>query len=770
MKKKRLLLMIIILSLISVFITSCAAPEDSKQKAGKISRVQEEGVEDEEDKNVAKGRYREEKILFSESVKNIFDVECKENGNIKVLSENEPGSFYFYESNDCGISWEQKEIKTEWLPTDYRVAAACFGPDGSIAVSAGKMSEDPLDEKHPVGEYIYFKINHVEDKPEVCEMPLQIPKPEKVNLESGYGLSQVQMSGDGRLYGVFTSGDGEQINYQVVCFDSDNGAVLWKLDTDAAEIALYEDKVYFNEHSGTIHILDAKSGEKLGDISIPLGKNFLCCMDVNTQKDKIFYCNETGIYCTDRNAALSELLVDERLSSFADENYNIKGLFCVNEKVFLMFVQTISGAEMELLRYEYDADLPTQPEHKLVVYSLKENSVIEKIISDFNLSHPDVLVEYEVGMSDAAAKEEADAINSLNTEIMAGNGPDVLILNGLPWESYQEKEILKDLSGDLSNDIGGEKVFENLFSAYRTGEFQYIVPISFKFPVLVGEGEAVSHVNSIEELLKAAEDTGDLPPFFRKKQALLRYIFSIYWQRIEKEEGVISEEELKDVLENVKRINDVLQKKENEASGFFNGDEEHEKNYDVFANDNWLDIWNIKYGNAAMDLGYLSCLKDFADISNQNLSYQAISKGVFSALIAGINRKSENTDIAEEFLEFALSDKEQKIFADGMYMVIMGFPVNRAAFWDMASEPSESELEEYGKGAANFGETFEWQGQEQFEQLEDIIVNLETPAMENSIVIDTILESANAYLADEKTVDAAVDEISRTLELYFLEG
>lgn len=769
MKKKRLFLMIVIMSFISVFFVACAPAESEKEKIKEIAEVQEGGAGEQGDKNAAKGRYREEKILFPVSIKNIFDVKCNEDGNVKVLFENEPGSLYLYESIDYGVSWEQKEIRTEWLSVDYRVASACFGPDGSIALSAGKMSEDPLDEKHPVGEYIYFKINHVEDEPEVCEIPLQLPETEEVNLKSGYGLSQVQLSGDGRLYGVFTSGDGDQINYQVFCFDSDKGAVLWKLDTDTAEIALYEDKVYLNEYSGTINILDAKSGEKLDDISIPLEKNFLCCMDINAQKDKIFYCSETGIYGTDRNAALSELLVDDRLSSFTDDNYNIKGLFCVNEKVFLMFVQTISGGEMELLRYEYDADLPTQPEHKLVVYSLKENSVIEKIISDFNLSHPDVLVEYEVGMNDAAAKEEADAISSLNTEIMAGNGPDVLILNGLPWESYQEKEILKDLSGGLSDCINGQKVFENLFSAYKTDEFQYVVPISFKFPVLIGKEEAVSRVNSIEELLKAAEDTEGLPPFFRNKKALLRYSFSIYWQRIEKEEGQISKEELKVVLETVKQINEVLRKKENEISGFYNGEEEYEKNYDIFANDNWLDVDDIEYGNVAMDLGYLSCLRDFTGISNQKLAYQTISKGVFSALIAGVNKESEKADIAEEFLAFALSDEEQKIFIDGMYMVIMGFPVNKTAFADMVSKPLQSELEKYGNGGANLGKTFEWPSQEQFKKLEDIIVDLKTPAMENNLVMDMILEHANAYLSEEETIETAVNEISQKLDLYFLE-
>ena len=767
MKRKAFLWIIILLSFISVITAGCNSFENNKQETGERTAMQEDQTEGQAGQKSARGRYREEKIGFPLPMKNIFDVECNENGNVKVLFENEPGSLFYYESMDYGISWEQKEMGKEWLPQNYRVVSASFGAEGEIVLSAGKMSDDPLDEKHAIGEYSYFKIDNAEGDTTAQQLSLQLPEPKEINLESGYGLKQILLSGDGKLYGVFTSGNEEQINFQLFCFESDNGKVLWKLDTDAAEIALFEDKIYLNEYSGKIKVLNAKSAEKAGDISIPLDNNFLSCMD--TQKDRIFYCNENGIYGTDHNVALTELLVDGRLSSFVDETYSVKGLFSVSEKVFLVFVQSFSGADMEIFRYEYDADLPTQPEHELVVYSLKGNSVIEKIISDFQSAHPEVFVQYEVGMSDSSAKDETDAISSLNTEIMAGNGPDVLILNGLPWESYQEKGILEDLSADLGTYINEDKFFENFFSAYQTDGFQYVIPISFKIPALIGKEEVVSDVNSVEELLKTTENTEDLPPFFRNKQALLRYIFSIYWQRVEKEKGRISKEELKEVLENVKQINDVLQEKESELSKFFVGDEEREKNYDVFANDNWLDISNIKYGNVAMDLGYLSCRRDFLDVLNCDLSYQTLSDGVLSALIAGINKESDNIGNAEEFLGFALSDEEQKIFIDGMYMVIMGFPVNKAAFKDMVSQPSQNELEEYGKGLANFDETFEWPKDIDFEQFQKKILSLDTPAMEDNIVIGTILENATPYLSGEKEIDATVNEIAQSLELYLLE-
>lgn len=346
MKRKEFLWIIILLSLISVFAVGCNSFKNNKQEIGEEVSVQENETDEYAGQKASKGRYREEKIDFPVSIKNIFDVECNENGNVKALFEDEPGSFFFCESKDYGVSWEPKEIGKEWLPENYRVVSACFGADGDIVASAGKMSEDPLDEKHPIGEYSYFRIDNVDDDTNVRQLSLQLPEPEEIHLESGYGLQQILLSDDGKLYGMLTAEENEQISFQAFCFELEQGTVLWELDTNAAEVGLFGDKVYVNEYSGKVKVLDRNTGEQSGELSIPLGNNFLCCMDIDTQKDKIFYCNETGIYGTDYNMALSELLVDGKLSSFSDETYDVKGFFRVSEKVFLVFVQEFSGKEM----------------------------------------------------------------------------------------------------------------------------------------------------------------------------------------------------------------------------------------------------------------------------------------------------------------------------------------------------------------------------------------------------------------------------------------
>lgn len=759
MKKKNFLLTAVMLSFFVLSAWSCGSAGQGKLK--ELPEMQGSELEQQTEES-AKGRYREEKIELPVLMQNIFDVKVSDDGQIKVLFEHKPGSFCLCESRDFGVTWRQRDMKREWLPEGYQAVAASFGGEGEIVVSAGKISEDPLEEKHPVGEYTYFKIEDAEENPKAHPLSLQLPEPKEKHLESGYGLSQIFLSQNNRLYGLLTASEEEEIRFQVLCFAMDSGSVLWSLDTGPGEIDLFGDKIYLNEHDGKVKILDGTSGEETEELAIPLGNQFLHCMDVDDKNGRIFYCNETGIYGSDSQLALTELLVDGAWSSLSDINYDVKKFLQVEENVFLAFVQNFSGTRMELLRYEYDSELPVQPEEKLVVYSLKNNNTVKKIISDFQSSHPEVWVEYQVGMEDAGAKEEADAISSLNTEMMAGKGPDILILNGLPWESYQEKGILEDVKGHV--DTGG--MFENIFQAYQRENAQYVVPISFKFPVLIGEKRDISHVNGPKELAEAAKQIKEMPAFLRTDRELMRYLFSIYWQRVQGEDKKISQEELREILERGKETNDRLK---GNGSSLLRGQEEREKTYDEFTNDILLDGWNIKYKNTAMDLGYLSSVKDFADILNQGLAYQAISPEVFSALIAGVSKEAENKETAREFLTFALSEEEQKIFDGEMYGVIMGFPVNKAAYQDMISRPSQDELENLGKAFANLGESFVWPEPEQFEELEQKIEDLESPAMEDSVVIRGVLESSDAYLAGEKTIEDAVNEICQRLELYFAE-
>ena len=49
-------------------------------------------------------------------------------------------------------------------------------------------------------------------------------------------------------------------------------------------------------------------------------------------------------------------------------------------------------------------------------------------------------MEYETGMGDGDSVTREDALKKLNTRIMAGEGPDVIVLDDMPVDSYIEKK------------------------------------------------------------------------------------------------------------------------------------------------------------------------------------------------------------------------------------------------------------------------------------------------------------------------------------------
>ena len=66
-----------------------------------------------------------------------------------------------------------------------------------------------------------------------------------------------------------------------------------------------------------------------------------------------------------------------------------------------------------------------------------------------------------------------DALKNLNTKIMAGEGPDVLVLDNMPIESYINKGLLLDLSTFAGELNGNGNLFQNVVEAVKTDDKLY---------------------------------------------------------------------------------------------------------------------------------------------------------------------------------------------------------------------------------------------------------------------------------------------------------
>ena len=150
-----------------------------------------------------------------------------------------------------------------------------------------------------------------------------------------------------------------------------------------------------------------------------------------------------------------------------------------------------------LYKYVWNENVETNPDKTLSVWSLKENAFIRAAIAELRKSNPDSYISYEVAQSGDNAVSPADAIKTLNTRLLNGNGPDVIILDGCPAESYADKGMLLELSALV--DVSG--IYQNLLSSYISDGKMYCIPAQFMMPALLGSADALEKVKTLDSLV-----------------------------------------------------------------------------------------------------------------------------------------------------------------------------------------------------------------------------------------------------------------------------
>ena len=135
-----------------------------------------------------------------------------------------------------------------------------------------------------------------------------------------------------------------------------------------------------------------------------------------------------------------------------------------------------------LFKYHYDADALPAVKNVMTVFSMHDNFAVRQAIAQLRLTAPEWDVVYRIGdeeRGDAVSAE--DFIKSLHTELLAGTGPDVLILDDMaPLDSYLESGVLTDLTGLV--DTSG--LYPNLLETGRYQEGLYAIPAGFGFPAI----------------------------------------------------------------------------------------------------------------------------------------------------------------------------------------------------------------------------------------------------------------------------------------------
>lgn len=760
----------------------------------------------------AMGRYVEEPVDLSGKISGdgsgIYPLA---NGNLIVTDR----YMEFVKTGDVKV-WmtDRRRWRTKMLEEGTYIMSMAVGPDNTVALiyqaeeTAADGAEKSLEEggngekqdgaendqsKEASGgiEELPVRLNPrlLIIKPDNTEIPVEVVLTEDDGL-----LDQVYIADSGRIF-VTTRGNSNL--YEVR--EDGTSELFLSVEAGHPELIQFQGNLMVMDGYGydSLAIYDMDREEYIEDLVLEdfIGTNYgdreRRGIDSHEmyfffgEEGIIYLAGEKGLYRHVIGGSAMEQLIDGALCSLGNPSYGIQSMAALENNEFLALFE---GCRM--IHYVYNPDIPAIPGEKLVVYSLEDNEMIRQAANLYQTVHPDVFISFECGVNGDSVTRE-DALKSLNTKIMAGEGPDILLLDNMPFSSYIEKGLLADLSPVLAQLSGEEMLFENILEAVRTDGHIYMVPCEIKFPVMMAERQYLPQTGGLEgiagmmENLRAEYPEQDLIGYCSEK-GIMRLFAPICASAWITGDGEINKDAVREFLHQTKRIYDAqmeglpdraLERYQETAQNYetYNGVPSYEDSDYLRASGihrmNYVGGYHrVLYGNfSCMDMVSIQKTEGFENAEWTPVTGQG--GHVFQAeSLLGINAASEHMELAEDFLRSCLGMESQSYLYDSL-------AVNKAAL-DESFRLPESGVDSNGAygSVLTDGEdgnlislTYYWPEEEEADRYKQYIEALNTVYIENDIVEDAVYEEGIAYFQGTKSLDEAVDAIEKKISIYLSE-
>lgn len=726
----------------------------------------------------AKGRFVESDLELPETVTDIIAMEKLSDGRIAVFDSIQ--GLYTSVNNGGHFSIQSVPVMKELQEKQIYIPNAAIGKDGSLLIScykningtdmiSGNAAAEMTGEEEYETECIYVD-------PEGNEVSRFVVD------DSETSIFYYMFLEDGRLLGCGNGG--------VDIIDTQSGVRTRLCDSKSTVHYMCQmgDYLYMIENEGLeIYHMDSETFEEdavLEEFIKNQNLNFSWAgakpvlMYPGDTEESLYIATSEGLFRHVVQGNVMEEVIRGSLSSMGSSMYGMYGMIPIDKENVLI---CYNGTDMKA--YIYDPDISSVPDIQLTIYSLKENTAVREAINQYQQENPDAYLDYEVGMTGEDGMTSEDAIRNLNTLLLSGEGPDILILDGLPLDSYVDKGILEDLSEEIHKKCADGELYENIIGPYENEKGIFAVPAFFSFHICAGED--VSGITDLKSLadrteqLRQENPKGNIIGSYRAKEVLMR-LYDTSSPAFIKEDGSIDREQLGEYLTQAKRIWQVEEKDlDLETAQDY---EYWEDYYASYWGENWyvtIDSSDYLAGGrrllfgeiGAVDWnGYLEVTSVFKQME-QDMDVcvlNGLAENIYiPGTVIGVNGTGAQKEAAKEFVMCMLSPELQQKSLGA------GFPVNREAMQKVlhAREASAvfgclSEMDEDG----NYTELdLFWPEDDQIARLEEMIESLDMPASTDENIKNAVIEVGISALNGEKNVDEAVGEIVNKVQIYLTE-
>ncbi len=720
----------------------------------------------------AMGRFLEEEVDTGIDFGNIFDMKRLEDGTIRLIgADADSGQKGAWDSKDGGASWKQAYFFPRELGDsgDGYSDHVVLSQDGQAVCVYCRINGDAITtelyllDKAGNASKISFELPSGEDGDDMGNMVMNIcflgndqlllkdisNIVYQVNTADGSVKQTYEFDGSGGTHQIYSVGNRMVVvtETEVLLYDTESGEQL------PTEEALQNSVT----ESGLIHAVDTTDAG-----------------------ESIYYLTSAGVYHYRFGGSLMEQMIDGEMNSLGAPAFYPIALAVVDEQNLLVAANDESASSatgISLLKYTYSAETPAKPDKELKVYSLYENRDLGQAINQFRKDHTDIYVNYQVALSEENGMTLSDALKTLTTEIMAGKGPDVLVLDGMPVETYVEKGILKDISALISD--SGNNYFEHIIQAYQDKQGQICaVPARFKIP-MIQAGNAWYTPGE------------DFDSFTEKKDALAKLdagaVIEKFWYTCgaawRKDDGTLDETKITEFLTKLKNAygeyDSSVEDKTDITMGYADSFEGNTKVKTIYKTSFYYGQFDVAYGRSNVCIG----LATNFDYGMMNAVNEKLKNGDYGLMpgqaehifvpemTLGVSSKSFEPEAAEEFVKFLLSPEGQKINQSG------GFPVEKDAFTGCVDGHEYEDKPGLISGISGTGLTedepltFDLKPtpQEAIDKIMGMVESLTTPAFHDDVIKDAVAEQGTKVLKGEIQPQEATKAIMQAVNIYLAE-
>ena len=381
-----------------------------------------------------------------------------------------------WDSADGGDTWQEAPLA--WLAElEEKPSAADCAPDGTIWAADRKGK---LYRVSPEGEVTGVKVAALDQsggENRFVSAQLTALSAERVYID--YSVFEIQ---DGSASAL---GEGAQI-----C--DGQGNLIADLG-DMYRAAASGDTLYVRDHTKGCQAVDIETGATRETMD---GAGLFAeqVLGMAALDGELYFLDSTGLRKIPFGGNLPQVLLEGGAFTFGDPTMSVEGLQVLSGECIVMLLQSSSGRA--LYRYKFDSTVPSQAAATLRVWSLEDHEMLRLAVRQYHREHPEVDVNLEIALPEGTGQTAEDAIRALNTELLNGQGPDVLMLDGLPAESLAKNGMLADLSG-----LVDPEAFEPVFvEPFRTEGKLCMVPAQFALPLLAGSSALLDQAQDLEQL------------------------------------------------------------------------------------------------------------------------------------------------------------------------------------------------------------------------------------------------------------------------------